>query len=440
MKRIFKISPPILLLILFITPNINLHVLASTQTVNTIPKYMHKVSLPVWDIKQFKDKSYIGINDVTKSSLLKSDSFDKFEDLTITSNELFYGYQDGNYTYIKKNYLSNRPVEAFFRAKKENIEVPKFVERINLDTGIKENYFFDTTKYENAYNTLSNYYKSKYNLSKEITFEVSDMNLCDNWFIFYVDENFRQDYGVYNIDTNDVHYFEGWLSNSSFIYAKELSNGTVRIPEIDYNTTLYIENNKVRKIQSNVSKLTHISNTGEFAVYQNWRGGTYNESILYKFNGYDYDIVKITDTTGPITIDSNGIPWTCIYESNKAYVSKFENDKFIKKYEVSPLINASEYQLFLSVYDDNNLIVSNHSIGVGYDTNEWVTIISDSWNKANPDINRDGITDILDISLVASEYNNKKNDVLWNSSLDFNSDDIIDLYDIIHVSKNIISF
>lgn len=54
---------------------------------------------------------------------------------------------------------------------------------------------------------------------------------------------------------------------------------------------------------------------------------------------------------------------------------------------------------------------------------------------ADEDVNKDGKFDILDLSDISIHYNKVKSSVGFNKTLDFNNDSIIDLYDLIKVSK-----
>ena len=53
------------------------------------------------------------------------------------------------------------------------------------------------------------------------------------------------------------------------------------------------------------------------------------------------------------------------------------------------------------------------------------------------DINEDGITDILDLAIVAMNYNKNNKSEGWYLKADINKDGIVDLYDLILISKNI---
>lgn len=51
------------------------------------------------------------------------------------------------------------------------------------------------------------------------------------------------------------------------------------------------------------------------------------------------------------------------------------------------------------------------------------------------DLNKDGIIDSKDLSLVAGKYNSKRGQGNYNSESDFNGDGIIDIYDLVRVSS-----
>ena len=55
----------------------------------------------------------------------------------------------------------------------------------------------------------------------------------------------------------------------------------------------------------------------------------------------------------------------------------------------------------------------------------------------NYDTNLDGTVNIIDLANVAKNYNIKKSDTNWQKKYDYNDDDIIDLYDLVKISKKI---
>lgn len=53
------------------------------------------------------------------------------------------------------------------------------------------------------------------------------------------------------------------------------------------------------------------------------------------------------------------------------------------------------------------------------------------------DVDEDGEVSILDLSIVAKSYNNKTNDSQYNSKYDINTDGMIDVYDLVRISKKL---
>jgi internalin A len=55
------------------------------------------------------------------------------------------------------------------------------------------------------------------------------------------------------------------------------------------------------------------------------------------------------------------------------------------------------------------------------------------------DVNKDSEVNILDIASLARDYKKKKSDSGWNSLLDINKDGVVDIYDLVLVSKHLIN-
>jgi N-acetylmuramoyl-L-alanine amidase CwlD len=53
------------------------------------------------------------------------------------------------------------------------------------------------------------------------------------------------------------------------------------------------------------------------------------------------------------------------------------------------------------------------------------------------DVNKDGFVDIKDIALMAVEYNNSNNREIWEKGLDMNGDGIVDVYDLVRLSRKL---
>ncbi|MEG0297701.1 MAG: hypothetical protein RR620_13355 [Clostridium sp.] len=56
-------------------------------------------------------------------------------------------------------------------------------------------------------------------------------------------------------------------------------------------------------------------------------------------------------------------------------------------------------------------------------------------NYSKEDVNKDGLINVVDLSLLASNYNCNSESLDWNSDYDLNNDKIIDLYDLVIIAK-----
>lgn len=104
---------------------------------------------------------------------------------------------------------------------------------------------------------------------------------------------------------------------------------------------------------------------------------------------------------------------------------------------------------------ETELTISDHKgfdLTMGYDEwRFWWVDITDYWGNSSSvnlsdfsnlsvfsdDINTDGKCDILDLSIVAKQYNTNSSDKSWKSEYDFNCDEILDIYDLVILSKRI---
>lgn len=63
--------------------------------------------------------------------------------------------------------------------------------------------------------------------------------------------------------------------------------------------------------------------------------------------------------------------------------------------------------------------------------------ILDYFNMNREDVNGDGKIDVLDLAKISTAYNSVRGKTGWNDSLDINYDNVIDLFDLIFISKRI---
>ena len=66
---------------------------------------------------------------------------------------------------------------------------------------------------------------------------------------------------------------------------------------------------------------------------------------------------------------------------------------------------------------------------------DYVNIIVKNINRE--DVNYDSLIDIVDIALVARQYNSINGNEDWDEDLDVNEDEVVDIFDITLVSKKL---
>jgi hypothetical protein len=93
---------------------------------------------------------------------------------------------------------------------------------------------------------------------------------------------------------------------------------------------------------------------------------------------------------------------------------------------------AAEGYTFLNWTDKSGNILSTSQV-YSFKINDNVELHANFVDMC--DIDKSGKVDILDLALVAKNYNMKSNNISWVSSLDFNKDGIIDIFDLVLCSK-----
>ena len=117
----------------------------------------------------------------------------------------------------------------------------------------------------------------------------------------------------------------------------------------------------------------------------------FNGDIIYVYNSYNnkleeyklvnnkLNLVSSLDTNGVefeaynqgMTVDANGYVWFIGKENSKVYLYKVEDGKIKKIYK----INSDYYIAYLTVYDDNNIVISTdskHTV-IQNKVNQWVS-------------------------------------------------------------------
>lgn len=144
--------------------------------------------------------------------------------------------------------------------------------------------------------------------------------------------------------------------------------------------------------------------------YENFIQYNNSECIVGYKNGSPY----LFDTNGKV-LNVEGQ-----YKNIGDYVTNF--------YKFASFKNYTEYTD--SIGSNNITITKDYSDKLGL-----VQVVDTDYMKL--DVTGDGKVDILDVSMIATLYNVKSSDSKWNSKMDINNDNIIDIYDLIAVSKNI---
>jgi hypothetical protein len=186
---------------------------------------------------------------------------------------------------------------------------------------------------------------------------------------------------------------------------------------------------------------------------------------------------EVKESNGSYLVDNNNTLWSWNSYSGAQKVSdgfkEFTEDGFIKidgtmydYYNNQVDYQQKVYGIYGSYGDvtlskDNVLYVSGVKIltnvtklyryeyGYGYDNRPIYAVRTDGsmWEVGNmvptkllnlsSDINHDGAVDMIDLAFIGSKYNAKSTSTSYNSDCDFNKDNIIDIYDVVSVSRRL---
>lgn len=122
------------------------------------------------------------------------------------------------------------------------------------------------------------------------------------------------------------------------------------------------------------------------------------------------------------------------YEDYKPVV--YVNENFV--YTKTKVYNKNNYGFIEYLEWQGDLIATNKKLDQYLYKEDDYGLIKIKYNFKNGDINKDGLVDIVDISLIANNYNEVKESIKWKDELDINKDSIVDIFDLIVVSKEII--
>lgn len=88
----------------------------------------------------------------------------------------------------------------------------------------------------------------------------------------------------------------------------------------------------------------------------------------------------------------------------------------------------------LSLIITFNILFSVFSNGIVAKA-ECYKVVDFKENYSKEDVNKDGLINVVDLSLLASNYNCNSESLDWNSDYDLNNDKVIDLYDLVIIAK-----
>jgi len=156
----------------------------------------------------------------------------------------------------------------------------------------------------------------------------------------------------------------------------------------------------------------------------------------HTFNGFI--LVFVTENH---LIDSQyGATWNFVFRDralNKSLsLIGSSTDTFSGAWDIASNVRATSIQLVAAVFDYD----SGDSVhSWPYAVQSVCDVCGHSGGKSvslATDLNKDGIVNILDISLVAKAFGSKPGDLNWNAVADVNQDGIINILDISKVAKD----
>lgn len=139
-----------------------------------------------------------------------------------------------------------------------------------------------------------------------------------------------------------------------------------------------------------------------------------------------------------------------LYEDTESFIGYKGSTPYIFNKEGKPLNKANEYKSigdyetkfykFKSVFNDESYrnAINSKDIAITKDGNDkfgLVQVRDYKWEMC--DTNNDGKIDILDISTVGLLYGKSSGQTGWRDDLDINKDKVIDLFDLVLISKKI---
>ncbi|MGL4656432.1 MAG: hypothetical protein ACRCWM_11245 [Sarcina sp.] len=313
--------------------------LATENKVGTkreIPKYMEKNELYVTGAFQYKGKSLISHYDTKNlneegvgSNNLKVIEDNKVQKEFIEDKKNLYSIYDIGNPYsrgsIKSGITKDHEEELY----------------INLESLEKTNEKAPWRKYEKYAAEIAGIL----NISKDEISFWSDQSDEGNWLEYNAD---KDRCGIYNHQTKDIYISDIYID---IIYKKK-DNVLIK----KENKYFWIEGQKYQEIHEmegwEIQEISVNSRNDMAIIINNSYSGYIVELKKGKFTKIKKNEKERLFVKNWIEEDINGDYWILEKENNRAYISKYDNKKFIKYYEVDFSMET------ISVYDENNILAT----------------------------------------------------------------------------------
>ncbi|MGL4107925.1 right-handed parallel beta-helix repeat-containing protein [Clostridium sp. LP20] len=247
---------------------------------------------------------------------------------------------------------------------------------------------------------------------------------------------------VYAVEQEGIHLRDG-SSNNIIKNTKVYDTGTVRP---DYGEGIYIGSDKgkwselKKECDNNIITNCEIGpNVGaEHLDIKEGTTGTVIEDCIFNgegISGKNY-ADSFIDVKGNKTVVRNNIGYRnknlIIVDAFQIHVQVdgwgldnefYDNHLYLDIAEVNILNNSKGTATVYNNkrYPDGNMYIGNNKV----------------LDFKVEDLNRDGVVDLMDLSLVSKEYNKTSDINGFSRSSDLNNDGIIDIYDLVLISKSI---
>lgn len=246
----------------------------------------------------------------------------------------------------------------------------------------------------------------------------------DNYFV--LQDSYQGEYALVNAYGEVLKQGYGYLS---FEYGA--SGGKIIASDYDYEsnkTNLILKDgsiiNKYDQVNNFINGIAIVRNKDKFGVIDN----DGNEIITCG----QYDSFNQMEASDKIVSYKDGLAY--LFDRNGNIISSKNELKEVGRYksifgdETLGIIPnyIQDYNIYTNtIHKDNKALIIDQKGMLG---------LIQIKEKEMEDVDGDGVVDIGDIAAIATKYNKTNKDSGWDSKLDLNKDEIIDLYDITKVS------